>query len=48
MCTSTVLVSPKIKQLQLLGRHINIFAKVNDGIIGQVNRQIRIFHAFVV
>ena len=38
--------SQKIQKLQFFGRHFHGVSHVDDGIIGEINRQIRIFHIF--
>ena len=36
--------SEEIKKLQLLGRHFHGFSHVDDGIVGLVDGEIRVFH----
>ena len=36
----------KVKEFQLLWRHLHVFSLIDNGIIGQVDGEIRVFHTF--
>lgn len=38
----------KVEKLQFFRRHFHSMSHIDDGIIGQINGQIRIFHTLVV